>query len=166
MSRRCNPVYHYSGPVVNFINVKHTNFSYEHCVLAAFSGYMYVEKQRPYKKFVRKMLMKLTPALFSQVDEDEHSRPLLFHSKCPINKSGQQPSPFFFFLRSQFQQHFTCAFFVRKWIEQLSVVMFQLLYFWHKSIGAKCACKMLMKLTPILFDSGHLKGKFVCDSFQ
>jgi hypothetical protein len=48
-------------PVVNFINVKHTNFLYERRILAAFSSYMYVEKPRLYKKFVRKMLMKLTP---------------------------------------------------------------------------------------------------------
>jgi len=48
-------------PVVNFITVKRTIFSYEHCVLAAFSSYMYVEKWCSYEKFVRKMLMKLTP---------------------------------------------------------------------------------------------------------
>ncbi len=47
--------------VVNFINVKGTNFSYERCVLAAFSSYMYIEKRRSYEIFVRKMLMKLTP---------------------------------------------------------------------------------------------------------
>jgi len=46
--------------VANFINVKRTNFSYKCRVLAAFSCYMYVEKRRSYKKFVRKMLMKLT----------------------------------------------------------------------------------------------------------
>ncbi len=46
---------------VNFINAKCTNFWYEHCVSAAFSNYMYVEKRRSYEKFVRKMLMKLTP---------------------------------------------------------------------------------------------------------
>jgi hypothetical protein len=45
---------------VNFINVKRTNFLYEHHVLAAFSTYMYIEKQRSYEKFIRKMLMKLT----------------------------------------------------------------------------------------------------------
>jgi len=46
---------------VNFIKVKRTSFSYECIVLAAFSSYMYVEKWRSYEKFVRKMLMKLTP---------------------------------------------------------------------------------------------------------
>jgi len=46
--------------VVNFINVKHTNFLYKRPVSAAFSSYMYVEKQCLYKKLVRKMLMKLT----------------------------------------------------------------------------------------------------------
>jgi hypothetical protein len=34
---------------------------YKHRVSAAFSCYMYVEKQRLYEKFVHKMLMKLTP---------------------------------------------------------------------------------------------------------
>jgi len=33
-----------SQPAVNFINVKRTNFSYEHRILAAFSSYMYIEK--------------------------------------------------------------------------------------------------------------------------
>ncbi len=36
-------------PVVNFINVKRRNFSYKHCVSAAFSSYMYTEKQRSYE---------------------------------------------------------------------------------------------------------------------
>ena len=50
---------------VNFINILHTNFSYEYC----FSSFFYVHvtreklpKQRLYEKFARKMLMKLTPA--------------------------------------------------------------------------------------------------------
>ena len=47
---------------VNFINVKRTNFSYEHCFGSFFSSYMYIEKWHSYKKFVRKMLMKLTPS--------------------------------------------------------------------------------------------------------
>jgi len=46
--------------VVNFINTKRTNFSYERHVLAAFSSYMYVEKWHSYETFVCK-LMKLTP---------------------------------------------------------------------------------------------------------
>ncbi len=49
--------------VVNFINVKRTNFSYERRVSAAFSSYTYVEKRRSYGKFVLKMLMKLTPGV-------------------------------------------------------------------------------------------------------
>ncbi len=49
------------SPRVNFINDIHTNFSYERRVSADFSSYMYVEKWCLYKKFVRKMLMKLTP---------------------------------------------------------------------------------------------------------
>jgi len=44
--------------VVNFINVKRTNFLYKRRISAAFSSCMYVEKQHSYKKFVRKMLMK------------------------------------------------------------------------------------------------------------
>ncbi len=55
------PIFIKHCSVVNYINVKCTNFSYKCCVLAAFSSYMYKEKQRSYKKFVRKMLMKLTP---------------------------------------------------------------------------------------------------------
>ncbi len=31
-------------PAVNFINILHTNFSYEYDVSAAFPNYMYVEK--------------------------------------------------------------------------------------------------------------------------
>ncbi len=50
-----------SQPGVNFINIKRTNFSYKRRVLAAFSSYMYIEKWRSYEKFVRKMMMKLTP---------------------------------------------------------------------------------------------------------
>jgi len=48
-------------PIVNFINDKRTNFSYECHISAAFSCYMNVEKQCSYEKCVRKMLMKLTP---------------------------------------------------------------------------------------------------------
>jgi len=51
-------------PVVNFIIVKRTNFSYERHISAAFSSYDYIEKLRSYEKFVRKMLMKLTPGYF------------------------------------------------------------------------------------------------------
>jgi len=52
----------FQPPAVNFINVKRTNFLYEHHILAAFSSYMYIEKQGSFEKFVHKMLMKLTPA--------------------------------------------------------------------------------------------------------
>jgi len=38
---------------------------------------------------------------------------------------------------SQFHQHFTLAFFVRKCFAQLSLVTFQLCNFWRKNIGAK-----------------------------
>jgi len=40
--------------------------------------------------------------------------------------------------------------FCTKWIEQLSIVTFQLFNFWRKNIGAKWVCKMLIKLTPVL----------------
>ncbi len=54
-----------STPAVNFINVKHSNFSYEHCFGSFFSSYMYVVKELPkqhsYEKFVCLPLMKLTP---------------------------------------------------------------------------------------------------------
>jgi len=48
---------------VNFINILRARFSYEHHVSAAFYSYMYVEKRRSYKKFVRIMLKKLTTGL-------------------------------------------------------------------------------------------------------
>jgi len=55
-------------PVVNFINVKRTNFLYECC----FSSFNYVHvtrkklpKWRSYEKFVRRMLTKLTLVLHS-----------------------------------------------------------------------------------------------------
>ncbi len=57
-----------SIPVVNFINVKRTNFLYEHGILAAFSSYMYVEKRLSYKKFVRKMFVKLIPRIVDLFD--------------------------------------------------------------------------------------------------
>ena len=51
---------------VNFINVKHTNFSYER----RFDSFYYIlvtreklPKQHSYKKFLRLTLMKLTPGL-------------------------------------------------------------------------------------------------------
>jgi len=51
-------IFHHCTYVVNFINVKRTNFSYEHRISAASSSYMYVEKRRSYEKFVRLTLMK------------------------------------------------------------------------------------------------------------
>ncbi len=47
--------------------------------------------------------------------------------------------------------HFLHAFFERKQIEQLFKVTVQLLYFCCQNIGPKCACKLLMKLTPGFF---------------
>jgi len=43
---------------------------------------------------------------------------------------------------------FYARFFVQKCFAQLSLVTIQLWNFWHQNIGAKCAHKMLMKLTP------------------
>jgi len=40
-------------------------------------------------------------------------------------------------------------FFVHKCFAQFSLAMFQLCNFWHQNIGAKCACKMLMKSTLV-----------------
>jgi len=52
--------------VVNFINILRTNFSYERC-FGSFSLVTCKKEQLPkrhlYKKFVRKLLMKLTPVL-------------------------------------------------------------------------------------------------------
>jgi len=48
-------------------------------------------------------------------------------------------------------QHFMCAFFVQKCFAQLfSNYSFGFAIFWRKNIGAKAACKMLMKLTTEL----------------
>ncbi len=56
---------HLDRPAVNLINVKRANFSYKHCFGSFCSSYIHVvkelPKQRSYKKFVRLMLMKLTP---------------------------------------------------------------------------------------------------------
>jgi len=54
-----------STPGVNFINIKSTNFSYKCRVVATFSSYMHVEKRCSYKKFVCKMLMRLTTCAFA-----------------------------------------------------------------------------------------------------
>jgi len=68
----------YVLPLVNFINILRTNFWYEHC-FGRFSlvtcTYKKLPKQRLYVKFVRKMLMKLTPFLLSQnVRSHNHAR--------------------------------------------------------------------------------------------
>jgi hypothetical protein len=59
---------------VNFINVKCTKNLYERHVLAAFSSYMYVEKQCLYEKFVRITLMKLTNGQFYEQLSEFSSR--------------------------------------------------------------------------------------------
>ncbi len=54
------------SPGVNFINIKHTNFSYE-CRFGSFYYVHVTRKKLPkwhsYKKFARLMLMKLTPTV-------------------------------------------------------------------------------------------------------
>ncbi len=55
-----------STPVVNFINILHTNFVVQTLFRQLFSNYMYVEKAGKttfVDKVVRKMLMKLTADL-------------------------------------------------------------------------------------------------------
>ncbi len=47
-------------PVVNFINMLRTIFSYEHCFSSFFYVHVTKRKRRSYKKFAHKMLMKLT----------------------------------------------------------------------------------------------------------
>jgi hypothetical protein len=51
-------------------------------------------------------------------------------------------------IRSQFHQHLTRAFFVRKQIEQLFSSYVRLCNFWRQNFVQKLARKMLMKLTP------------------
>jgi len=64
--------------------------------------------------------------------------------------------------RSQFHQHFTRKFFVQRQIEQLSIVTFQLLYFWRQNIETKCTCKILMKVTHVvsLFSTFGIRAQF------
>ncbi len=67
----CHHFYNLSSCViagVNFINVMHTNFSYEHCFGSIF--YVHVTREKlprrlSYKKFLRITLMKLTAVLRS-----------------------------------------------------------------------------------------------------
>jgi len=47
--------------------------------------------------------------------------------------------------RRQFHQHFTCAFFVRKFVQSKTLSREKLL---NLLLYEKCSCKMLMKLTP------------------
>jgi len=53
--------------------------------------------------------------------------------------------------RCQFHQHFTRAFFVRKQIVQLSLVMLQHVVFGAKISYKKCERNMLMKLTLAIY---------------
>ncbi len=48
--------------------------------------------------------------------------------------------------RCQFHQHFKIDLYVRKCFANFSLICFWI-FFWQESIGAKAACKMLMKLT-------------------
>ncbi len=97
------------GPLVNFINIKRTNFLYE----GHFSSFYYVHvarkkllKQHLYEKFTCKTLMKLTPlreigpsnnkeikefsvtffaTLFCHLNYAEKSKPIYIDNKVDIN---------------------------------------------------------------------------------
>ena len=76
------------SPVVNFINIVCTNFSYDRH-FGSFSLVTYTQKKLPkrhlYEKFVRKMLMKLTPASLLLRGQEEHAQPKLKNKiKVPI----------------------------------------------------------------------------------
>jgi len=79
---------------------------------------------------------------------------------------------------SQFNQHFTHAFFKLKCFAQLSLVKFQLCNFLRQNISEKGARKMLMKLTPFGWScnlkrcqlwreclAAFLKDANLCDEF-
>jgi len=53
----CQFIINKKQPFVNFINVKHANFTYE----SLFSSYVLALNELSYKKRAHKMLMKLTP---------------------------------------------------------------------------------------------------------
>jgi len=61
--------------------------------------------------------------------------------------------------RSQFHQHFTCAFFEQKRNEQhFSSYSLAFIIFWQKDIGEKSARKMLVKLRPGITFEAAKKG--------
>ncbi len=105
--------FEYQLPVVIFINVKSTNFLYKRCVLAAFSSYMYVKKRRSYEKFVRKILMKLTPGC-NPIDRD-------WNLRCRYTSSW-----------AQFHQRSTYSFYARRSRKRKKILMTWLYFlrFW------------------------------------
>ncbi len=81
----------YKFPTVNFINIIRTNFLYEH----SFDSFFYIHvtrkklpKQHSYEKFVRIMLMKLTPNWFC-----ENNIFLLFTLKIIVRYCYQKSQP-------------------------------------------------------------------------
>jgi hypothetical protein len=83
-------------------------------------------------KAVRSTLMKLTP-----VQAQNNTARYIYLSSVRIRKPVVN---FINILRAHFSYESK--------LSSFSIVMFQFLYFWRQNISAKCACKMLMKLTP------------------
>jgi hypothetical protein len=54
----------------------------------------------------------------------------------------------------QIHQHSTCSFYVRKLRAQLFCLRFRFVLYWRKPTGAKAVRKMLMKLSPSVYN-GH-----------
>ncbi len=55
-------------------------------------------------------------------------------------------------IREQFHQRSACSFYVRKLRAQLFLCLhFRFVLYWCKTVGAKAACRTLVKLTPVFF---------------
>ncbi len=143
---------------VNFINILHTNFLYE----CHFSSFFYVHvtrekltKQRSNKKFVGKMLMKLTKGRTSMTSfSDNELMSLPFSTEIWIS----------FFLRSNFLMTFFCRHSnvrfktaIEKWLSchnAIGVSQSQQYYFQRKPLnvinfmyrGQFCKCSKNMSL--------------------
>jgi hypothetical protein len=145
--------------LVNIINILRTNFSYEHC-LGSFS-LKKLSKRHLYAKFVRKMLMKLTPVVnfinnlriaFTQADTKSAKKTVkssVFFAllvSLPIKAAHKT------LLKLNLGVNFInilCSHFLNESaLAQLSLETFQLRNFRFQNIGAKFACKMLLKSTP------------------
>ncbi len=53
-------------------------------------------------------------------------------------------------IRCKFHQHFTSAFCMKVLCAAFLLLQFGFVIFWRKNIGAKAACKIVMKLTTVL----------------